>query len=297
MDTYTAVCHIASILDCDFAFPPLRKRQPLSNLPEIQLVSMLVVATKLYHPFDSVDRYTRSLTEIGYLTIHWDVWVREHKTFTASLRGNKPFEPGSELNFNEHDAMAMSDEQMDHYLDWYEKTWIDSEEKEHTFRSLPQELLDMFPTGRPNVSITTVPPKKNPEKQTEHEALIQRVLSAQKSLKTRGIVSEGKVGKQTKRVRRIGSSYKRYRRVEDLPDYAKAIYEATAKLAGLSLQTLVLAVFRMERKLQTWREEELRREAEEDGSADLIGDELGDTLSEENSDVESDHSVIQSDNG
>lgn len=288
---------MASALNYEFGFPPLRKRQPLSNLPEVQLISMLVVAIKLYHPFDPLDRYTRSLTEIGYLTIDWDVWETEYKVFTTRVRGDKPLEPGFELNINEHDAMAMSDEQMDHYLDWYEKTWIDSNEKERTFRSLPQELLDMFPTGRPDGHINSMPQSKQSEEDLEHEALTQRVFSAQKSLRMRGIVSEGKEGKQTKSVCRIGASYKRYRRVEDLPDHAKAFYKATANMAGLSLQTLVLAVFRMERKLQTWREEHLKRETEEDKSVDTLDDESEDAAHEDNNDLESDLSIFHSDNG
>jgi len=297
---YIAVCHIASILGSKFAFPSLRKRQPLSNFPEIQLISMLVVAVKLYHPFDSLDRYNKSLTEIGYLAMDWNVWKTEYDACDTRLRGKELFEPGSEINLNEHDAMAMSDEQMDGYLDWYEKTWLDSQEKERLSYSLPQELLEMFPTGRPNGLESSVPQSKQSEEDTEHDALLQKVFKTQRALKTRGIVPKGKAGKQTKPVCRIGSSYKRYRRVEDLPDHAKVFYEVTAKVAGLSLPTLVMAVFRMERKLQNWREEQLRKEAEEsatDESADLMenaateDDELEDAASEHNSNVETDLSL------
>lgn len=309
MDTYIAVCHMASMLGSKFAFPPLQKRQPLSNMPELQLISMLVVAIKLYHPFDCFDRHPESLTEIGYLTINWDVWMKEYQTFNIRLRGNKPFEAGSEINLNEHDALAMSDEQMDGYLEWYEKTWLDLEEKERTSYSLPQELLDMFPTGRPNGPVGSVPQSKQSEEDAEHDVLIQNILSTQRALKTRGVVSEGKEGKegkQTKRVRRIGSSYKRYRRVEDLPDHAKVFYEATAKMAGLSLPTLVLAVFKMERKLQNWREERSKQEAEKsatDESSDMMenavtgDDESEDAAYADNNLVEIDHSMLQSDNG
>lgn len=305
MDTYIAVCQIASMLGSEFAFPPLQKRQPLSNMPELQLISMLVVAIKLYHPFDCFDRHSKSLTEIGYLTINWDVWKKEYQTFNIRLRGDKPFEGGSEINLNEHDALAMSDEQMDGYLEWYEKTWLDLDEKERTSYSLPQELLDMFPTGRPNGPGSSVPQSKHSEEDVEHDVLIQKTLSTQRALKTRGVVSEGKEGKQTKRVRRIGSSYKRYRRVEDLPDHARVFYEATAKMAGLSLPTLVLAVFKMERKLQNWREERLKQEAEKsptDESADMIenatteDDGSEDAAYEDNNNVETDRSMLQSDN-
>lgn len=236
----------------------------------------------------------------------WNVWKTEHDACDTTLREKKLFEPGSEINLNEHDALAMSDEQMDGYLDWYEKTWLESEERERKSYSLPQELLDMFPAGQRNGSGRSIPQSKQLEEDTEHEALLQKHFNTQRALKTRGIVSEGKESKQTKRVRRIGSIYKRYRRVEDLPNHAKEFHEATAKVAGLSLPTLILAVFRMERKLLNWREEQLKKEAEEsetDESADLMEGaatedlKIEDTVSGHNGDVETDRSMPQSDNG
>lgn len=258
------------MLTCKFNFLAPRFRQLVSALPEIQLLSMLVVSVKLYHPFDSVERYTRSLTEMGCLTIDWDVWNKIHETYAAKIQGKKPFVDGSEVHVNEHDVFNLSNQQIDAYLDWYEKTWIDPESKEHQTRYISQELLDMFPTGRAD-GIGPVPPvDQKAGAKWEQDTLVEKLIAVQKSLKTRSVISKAREGKQQEPVNRIGSSYQAYRRVSDLPHQARSFYEAAAKIAGISLSTLVTAVYKLELRLQKLRKEQLRKESTENATDEMI---------------------------
>ena len=216
---------------------------------------------KLHYPFDSLERCTKSLTETGCLTIDWELWQKEQETFQIRINGEKPFKDGSEITVSEHDVFNMSDRQVDAYLDWYEKTWISSEEKERNYRSLPQDLLDMFPTGRLDGSEPILASSSAEEARVAQDAHVRKLLAMQKSLKIREVVSEGREGKQTHPVRRIGSMYECYRYANHLSPHAKSFYEVAAKLAAVSLPTLVGAVYKLELQLQKWRREELSKEA------------------------------------
>jgi RNA polymerase I-specific transcription initiation factor RRN7 len=80
-------------------------------------------------------------------------------------------------------------------------------------------------------------------------AVHEKVVQSQESLLARAVVTEEEEDSRSEPVRQIGWNYKRYRREEDLLDKAKVFYEAVAKLAGISVGTLVMAVFKIERKI------------------------------------------------
>ena len=259
-----AICRIASFLEYKFTFLPTNFRQQFFVLPEIHLISMLVIAVKLHHPFDTLERHSRSMIEPGYVAIDWLKWDEEQKNYAAKIRGDKPFDPGSEINITEHDAMKISDVQIDHYLDWYEKTWIEPG-LEDSSKSDFYELQAMFPSGRLDNSRQLESEVVDATKDREHNAILDKLVNAQRNLKIRSIVSEERALKQKEPIDRIGSAYKRYRRVADLTQLAKTFYETTAQLAGLSLHTLVAAVYKMELKLFRRRKEQLSTELAEKG--------------------------------
>ena len=99
--------------------------------------------------------------------------------------------------------------------------------------------------------------------------MIDKLVNAQKNLKVRSVTSEERAGKQNEPVRRVGSAYKRYRRLDEITPLAKIFYETTARLAGLSLRTLVAAVYRVELELLRRRKEQLSAELPEKGSPGL----------------------------
>ena len=252
---------IGTLLGCKYAFLKPSFRQHISALPEIQLVCLLVIAVKLYHPFDGLERSAMSEVEMGVLVIDWNVWCNEFKDKDkdSDFSTAKRLTQESMIQITEQDIFNMSGPHIHDYLDWYEKTWIDGEGKERNKRALPDQLLKMFPTSRLDASSSTEFDVAT-EAKSNQAAVLERLAKVQNCLKMRTVVSEKSEGKQAKAVRRVGSFYKRYREVEDLPPQARAFYEATAKLSGLSLTTLVKSVFKMELKLQRCREEQIDNE-------------------------------------
>jgi len=271
---WATVRHLATIFDVKFTFPLSGRRHHFSTLPEIRLASLLVIAVKLYHPFDSLKRRAKTLTEPGVLTIDWDNWCQAQSCqysrsiasgdLNSGCKSSQEFERHSWIDITEEDVFNMSGPQLDQYLDWYEKTWIGGETRRRNSAGLPQQLLDMFPTERPvepTLSVREIDSHSN----AEELATQKRLQAVQGSLKMRGVVLEESEATRADPVRRIGSDYKIYRREEDLPPIAKVFYEVLARLIGLSLHRLVYAVFQTETKLLFGRDEQQRRESNNGG--------------------------------
>lgn len=260
VEIYAAVRILAALLAFDFMFPPPAFRQEISSLPEIRLVSLLIIAVKLYHPFDSLPKYAKSLTESGVLTMDWGVWIQAQKNNGSHSTIEGRLACGNEIAVTEEDVFSMSGRQLDEYLDWYEKTWIDEERASH---ALPQQLLDMFPTGRLDGAPALT--KENCDGPMEAWTGTSRKLhAAQNSLRMRGVTSSNTEAATEEPVQRIGCLYKHYRSEDDLPPAGRAFYETVARAAGIKLATLVKVVFQTERKLHVWREQQMKREWADD---------------------------------
>ncbi len=257
--------HLANLLSIAFVFPSPGCRQRTSSLPELQLISLLIIATKLYHPFDGLPRHVPSLADPAALSIDWPSWVQAQKAHNASNTDENHLQRGTEINVTEVDAMKMSGEQLDEYMDYYERTFIDPDRVE---QKLPKELLDMFPTGRLDGS---EPASYSYQQQfaKEQEAVEETLDAVIGSMRLRNVISK----ENEESVRRIGSFYKRYRRAEDLDGYAKVFHEKVAEMIGVKLETLVLAVGQMERLLIKWREAKVKEGLEEEGEEDAAGGE------------------------
>lgn len=164
---------------------------------------------------------------------------------------------GSEINTSEEDAMRMNSDQLDEYMDYYERTFIDRERAEQKTRGLPKQLLDMFPTNRLDGS-EPFPYSYHLQVEREQLATQQTLETVMGSLKIRPVMPADRDDGEG--VHRVGSFYKRYRHVEDLDGVAKLFYDRVAERVGLSIETLVLAVLQVEQMLIKWRE----RKAKED---------------------------------
>jgi len=262
-------------------------------------MALVILAVKLYHPFDSLHRYATSPTDLGIFQIDWQIWCPHHQQYTKRETSDGNLGRGNEMKINEQDVFRMSEAQLDEYLDWYEKTWVNEPARRPRKGDLPQELLDMFPTGRldgsvaPAVDITATIT-------ADQVALDAQLAAVQASLSTRSVVREEEEADHGEPVRRIGSFYKRYRKEADLPPHARMFFEAAASLIGVEISAMVVAVLQTEQLLLNYRKREIRarreKEGEEDGmeGVEEFGD-GGDDFRAESEDVESAKGSLDSD--
>lgn len=257
------------MLGIRFDFPRHGSRQKISNLPELALVALIIIAVKIYYPFDSFVRHARSQLDVGVLNIDWRKWCELQEQHDRRPTSNGEIGRGNEILVHDQDILTMSNEQLDEYLGWYQKTWIDENDDKNDKKGLPKQLLDMFPTSRINSSSATTADFST-ETKLEQSLLHEKLRTAQSTLQLRPKISAAREGKVKETPRRSGSFYECYHTIEDLPPQAKAFHEAAASTVEVSLSTLLTAVRQIEVKLQVWRVEhikEMKGESEADDSA------------------------------
>lgn len=121
VEIYPAVRRLSTILGFDFSYPTITKRvHEIQAYPEIQIISMIILATKLSHPFDSITRIPESDLDPTALKIDWAKWRK-----TMGERSSDGLKQGDEIKVTDADVLDMSEKKMDDYLDWYQRTWID----------------------------------------------------------------------------------------------------------------------------------------------------------------------------
>ena len=218
----------------------------MTLLPEVELLSLLILTVKLFHPFDKLERHVASASDIGVLTIDWDKWIQTQKTF-AEKRDKDPWVRRSKnIDVQETDIHSMSGSQLDEYLDWFEETWNEEDESDNGpgDQDILGQLEALFPTGRP---VKPAVISKKDSQTAELDATIQKLTATATHLKLRQIIHESKATRSSDpKPRRICSYYKPYKSVEGLPAAAKAFFTAAAQYAGISPEYLVAAVYSIE---------------------------------------------------
>ncbi|KAL1881723.1 hypothetical protein Plec18167_003322 [Paecilomyces lecythidis] len=203
---------------------------------------------ELLFPFDDVERYPESTKEPASQRLDWKNWLEAQKQFEALTNEGGRIGKGNELLVNEKDVFDMTALQLDEYMDWYEKSWLDVRTS--------HPLAEMFPAGRTGIEVEPQPISAT-ENQSALEQKLDKVMGA---LKPRKALSEEEIEGREDDILRPGELYQRYRSESDLPETARAFYEAASKIVGLSLHRLVRTVFETERRLDQWLDDKRRME-------------------------------------
>lgn len=266
IETYAATLRLAGLLDIDFSFDPSSvSKQPSASLrsPEARLAALLVVATKLLFPFDNIQRLPKRPTELAALGMDWERWGKIRQRTSMGHDGGAPLRYQQALQTTENDVLNMSEDKLDQYMDWYQRMYVDEEAQET--RKLGKEagfrraMYRMFPINR-TASERDDAEGKEPlietSLATDSENLLKDVQAALKPLR---VLSEEAAAEAHATPDRPGNYYKRHRTVMELHGLTKAFHEDAAKLAGLSLESMLSGVFALEKRLEQW-ESQARRE-------------------------------------
>jgi RNA polymerase I-specific transcription initiation factor RRN7 len=145
LEVFPAVQQLARMARSDFSYMIAKggRRQQASAFPELELISLLVVAVKLLNPFDGVSRRPRSIKEPTAQEMDWPSWQQRWEL--AHRPQDNALARGSEIDVRDTDVFDMSQKQLDSYMDWYQKTWV-REPRSGAEDSVNKEILEMFPS-------------------------------------------------------------------------------------------------------------------------------------------------------
>lgn len=249
VEVFPAVERLAKVLGLDFSYNLGAKVGTAKSLryPEIRLMALIVITTKLLFPFDALSRYPKSSYDLTVLKMDWNAWADIHCIKTASTTdGPKTRDLAFEDAFSMTglDSINMSSETLDQYLDWYENN-IASEEirdrgragKDAEFR---RALFEWFPaSGDPAL------PLKRPEPEDADASLDNKLLQVQRTFNALRIVDED----GSDDIPRAGTGHMQYRSSAELDGTPKAFHVRAAQVAGFSVHGLVRTVFGLEQQM------------------------------------------------
>ncbi|KAL1651685.1 hypothetical protein SLS61_005348 [Didymella pomorum] len=248
LEIYDYTLRLSKLLGYDFALhQDGNKRLGVRHLPEAQLAGCLIVCVRLLYPFDGEKRNPRLASEPTSSVMNWARWLeRIQDTKSRPQGGNERFTIETLTKLEEKDVFDMAPERLDQYLDFYADTFLDDADIQRTkdtddFRNA---IYTMFPIeGR---STAAGPGADEVPKQDD----LATVRAVHKTMQSRLAIPDDEVGTG---VLRPGQSYQLDKRDQDLCEPATAFYEAVAKLAGLSMDMVMLAVFSTESRIERYR--------------------------------------------
>jgi RNA polymerase I-specific transcription initiation factor RRN7 len=161
-------------------------------------------------------------------------------------RGETDRFTGEELvSLQDKDIFSMQPGQLDQYLDFYADTFLDNAEIQRTRENddFRNALYQMFPTEGEQDS------SQLPHGLPSEDGL-KMVQSVHSNMRAMTTVDDAEAGMDTVRP---GQLYPLYKNEQDLPAQARQFYEEVARLAGLSMEMLIMAVFATEGRVEKWR--------------------------------------------
>jgi RNA polymerase I-specific transcription initiation factor RRN7 len=246
LELYDSTLRLGDLLGYDFAFHYDGRRQlGIRHLPEAQLIGCLIVCIKLFYPFDKYRRFPESSSEPSATVVDWKKWCEQMRNAKLEQRQSTPGLTTEELTeLQESDVFEMGSDQLDQYLDFYADSFLDNAEIQRTKDSddFRNALYGMFPIEGKEHSL--------PVKLSEglsHERSMETVRAVHSDMKTRPVVGEDQDAL------RPGQMYPIWKGVQNLPKRAAIFYEEAARLSGLSMEMLAMAVFLTEARIEKWR--------------------------------------------
>lgn len=124
VEIYPAVHRLSKMLKFDFNYQvPHQSSARAIRDPEVHLVTLVVIATKVSQPFDDIERVPISEADCSALRMDWDEW--------RELMEDPPVEGlkrGKEMEATDAAVMTMDGRKIDDYLDWFQRMWLDDRE-------------------------------------------------------------------------------------------------------------------------------------------------------------------------
>ncbi|ETS82534.1 hypothetical protein PFICI_04410 [Pestalotiopsis fici W106-1] len=143
-DIFLMAKSLIHILNATFEFPDgTRKRTRAMDSPELLLIALVVVSTKLLHSLDGIERQPVKHDDPRVKQIDWLEW-QKNRSEASAKRSEHRLELGTEYRVTPNEAVLMNEDKMDDFMDWYEKMWVSTNDAEVPSKSL-YHLLQHLP--------------------------------------------------------------------------------------------------------------------------------------------------------
>ncbi|PQK09745.1 hypothetical protein BB8028_0002g00690 [Beauveria bassiana] len=222
VECIVAVRRICNALGYRFHLPVQSTRvYPLHN-PEVRLIALLIVATKLCFPFHGGSPLTVSDDGLILPSFDWNSW--------QSARGQP--EPDKARTFDgvtPSDVANMTDDDLDAYYR-HVASFLETKNTNPVTAFFPIE-----PEPVPD------PVRADPTPE-EVDDMARTVLQSAVGMPNTEVPNQ--------------YTYEAYRQVDDLPPMAKCFYSAISSAAEVSLDTTVRAVYMLEQAIVAWQKAE-----------------------------------------
>ena len=288
IEIYGMVKKLAELVSYEFTYEltlhekshegqPRRKRRSPVAMPETQLISLIVVATKLLYPFKiSTTLTTQEKASPSGLRIDWESWSAIHKSHLR--HETSVMQPSQAIETASNDIHKLGPEALDQYMDWYEATFTTPEPVLKAKKTnLENSILDMFPLSlsdpipRPSLEFEDAPPDERVRtmslvSQLQHEAIFPAPAPSQPDHPD--IAPEDAHPPSPPRAR-----YQIFPNIDTLQatniffdndvskNYIVYFHEQAAELACLDLKKLLRATRYTEKRLEGWHSQQRRNEA------------------------------------
>lgn len=241
------------------------------------MIVLIVISTKLLFPIDDLKRYPTTAKEPAAQVMDWTLWARAQNNFDHDQPFGGKIGKKTAIQITDQDVLNMTSAQLDHYMDWYESSWLDTSKE-------PNRIAEMFPISRAEQDIqptsTAVPEPSStsitvdpapplaplapespstsgpPPPNTTGDKLDLLLQTVMQTLRARRVIPDDEEADH----RRPGEWYHRYRWESHLSGPARTFYELAAQLAAVPLKTLVRAVTVVEFRIAQQDEERQNRE-------------------------------------
>jgi len=244
VEIYTATKRLADRPFMTFEWPALALTKRTSHWPEAKLMALVIIATKLCFGLDGIRRTPHSPTEPAATALAWNAWEHFLRAGNQERRGLLISKGGKnaqlEVDVKEADIFSMDAEELDWYMDWYEKTWCAEGEVPSGERGLSQGIMNLFPATRRDT-----PPPPPSEQERGYELLPSRLHTLHAETAAIRAVRD-----KNEELCRPGEEYLLYSLDEEVPHQLRTLMQAAADLLAIDRQDLQKVVSNVEHILK-----------------------------------------------
>lgn len=232
LEVYPCTFRLAKALDIDFKYPEVVTVRTRSiEYPEIQIMTLIVISTKLLQPLDGVTRRAETIEDQAVTKVDWPTWQE------AVSNGNEQPKLDKFAELNEDDVFTMSEEKLDSYLNWYQRSMLTNKEDK-----LSKQLLDLFP-------LDPLPRRNGKQTAQGPEMANDALMYVQGTVQTVEPMSTDEA-EYAATLTRPGMRYRLWKKMDDLSGVERVFVGKAAEQAGVDVEVLVRAVNSVEIKLQ-----------------------------------------------